>query len=154
LIYKKIKYSKRKFESMDIREIIAKACQEGIRYYGDSATHKFYELLKEKKFMTTKCKRCSKIDFPPRKFCPSCFSEDLEWVEIPRRGKVYAFTNQKRALRFTYPDIIGFVEIEGIGRILTKIEGEDIKVGDEVELDFVEVDGLTLHKFKKVNSAK
>jgi uncharacterized OB-fold protein len=151
LIYKKIKYSKRKFESMDIREIIAKACQEGIRYYGDSATHKFYELLKEKKFMTTKCKRCLKIDFPPRKFCTSCFSEEVEWIEIPRKGKVYAFTNQKRALRFTYPDIIGFVEIEGIGRILTKIEGEDIKVGDEVELDFAEVDGLTLHKFKKVS---
>ncbi|GBD02748.1 hypothetical protein HRbin19_00016 [bacterium HR19] len=137
---------------MDIREIISRASKEGIRHYGDSATLKFYDFLKERKFMTTKCRDCSNIDFPPRNFCTNCFSENIEWIEIPKRGRVYAFTNQKRALRFVYPDIIGFVEIEGVGRILTKLEGEDIKIGDEVEWDFQEVDGLTLHIFRKVKS--
>ncbi len=134
---------------MDIREAISKATEEGIKHYGDSMTHKFYSSLKQRKFMTTKCMSCGNIDFPPRPFCTSCYSDKVEWIEIPKKGKVYSFTFQKRALRFTYPDIIGFVEIDGIGRILTKIEGENIKVGDEVELDFIEVDGVVLHKFVK-----
>lgn len=134
---------------MDIREIISKGTKESIKLYGDSYTELFYEFLKQRKFKTTKCKVCGMVEFPPRKFCTKCYSEDVEWIDIPSTGKVFAFTTQKRAIRFVEPDIIGFVEIEGVGRILTKIEGTDIKIGDTVHLDFIESDGITLHKFVK-----
>lgn len=132
-----------------IRETISKATQEAIKIYGDSATRKFYEFLKEKKFKTTRCKACGATEFPPRKFCTKCYSEDVEWIDIPEKGKVLAFTTQKRAIRFFEPDIIGFVEIEGIGRILTKIEGENLQIGDTIYLDFIESDGIILHRFIK-----
>ncbi len=135
---------------MDIRQVIGRATKEGIKHYGDSAAEKFYSFLQNREFKIPKCQSCGAIQFPPRRFCPLCYSENLVWVDVPKSGRIYSFTNQKRALRFTYPDVIGFVEIEGVGRILTKIEGEDLKIGDKVELDFVEVDGgIILHKFVK-----
>ncbi len=132
-----------------IREVISKATQEAIKIYGDSATQIFYNFMKEKKFKTTKCMKCGNVDFPPRKFCSNCYSEDIEWIDIPEKGKILAFTTQKRAIRFSEPDIIGFVELDGIGRILTKIEGENLNIGETVYLDFVESDGIILHKFVK-----
>ena len=135
---------------MDISEVITKATAVGLKIYGDSAVQRFFELLRERKFQTTRCKKCGYINWPPRSFCPKCFSDSVEWFDLPRRGKVWAFTTQERAVRFMVPDKIGFVELEGVGkRILTKIEGDDVKLDDEVELDFIEIHGLVLHKFIK-----
>ena len=134
---------------MDIREVISKATKSALKYYGDKATEEFFSFLEKREFKTKKCLDCGHVDFPPRNFCSKCFSENTEWIDIPKRGKVYAITSQKRALRFMYPDKIGYVEIPGVGYILTKIEG-DADIGDEVQLDFVETDGITLHVFRKV----
>lgn len=139
---------------MDIKEIISGATKLAIGHYGDNTTQKFYGFLKERKFMSTKCKKCDKVFFPPRKFCPHCFGEDVEWVELPKEGKIFSFTTQDRSLRFPAPDVIGFVELEGVGRILTKIDGkmEELKIGQRVKLDFTEIEGgYVLHKFVPID---
>lgn len=133
---------------MDIREIIKRGTESALNYYGDKSTREFYSFLKNKEFRTKKCLDCGHIDFPPRDFCSKCFSQNTTWIDVPKKGRVYAITSQKRALRFVEPDKIGYVEVQGVGFILTKIEG-DVNIGDEVELDFVETDGIVLHKFKK-----
>lgn len=135
---------------MEPRQVIANVTKVAIEYYGDEATKKFYEYLKDKKLMTTKCKDCRNTYFPPRLFCPECFGKNVEWVELPREGEIFSFTTQERALRFSHPEVIGFVEIKGIGRILTKIDGriDELKIGRKVYLDFIEIEGgIVLHKF-------
>jgi uncharacterized OB-fold protein len=68
---------------------------------------------------------------------------------MPKKGKLYAFTQQERSLRFGKPDVIGIVELEGIGKILTRINApfESLKIGMELHLDFIDVGGLILHQF-------
>jgi uncharacterized OB-fold protein len=88
--------------------------------------------------------------YPPRPFCPRCFGP-VVWVDLPRRAKLYAFTQQERATRFTKPDVIGLVEIEGLGTILSKINApfEALTIGQDLELDPVVVsDEITVHAWK------
>lgn len=118
----------------------------------DRATQKFYQGLKEHKLLTTNCLDCKRLFFPPQVVCPQCLSNNLSWVELSGRGKIYAFTQQERGPLFTKPDVIGLVELEeGIGRVLTRINGEfsELKIGMEVEVSFVDVPNfLTLHQFR------
>mgnify|MGYP005844408373 CR=1 FL=1 len=141
---------------MDVRQVIGQATASALVHYGDNATVQFYEFLKRREFKTTRCEKCEKKFFPPRSFCPYCFCKDIEWIDLPREGILWSFTTQERALRFSKPDVIGFVQINGIGKILSKIDGDinNLKIGMKVRLDFVEIEGgagsgsgLVLHKF-------
>jgi len=67
-------------------------CKEFNRLY------KFYEHLKEGRFTTTRCRTCGHVAYPPRVICPECYSEDLEWIDLPKRGKVIVFTEQIRGV--------------------------------------------------------
>lgn len=140
-----------------MKDIIDKNLKEASVHYGDSVTQKFYALLKEKKFCSTKCKECNEWMFPPREFCPYCFGRNVEWQDMPRKGILYAFTQQEKSLRFLKPDVVGLVELPGIGKILTRIDAslESLKIGMDVELDFVEVNPeLVLHQFCPVNPVR
>jgi len=106
--------------------------------------HQFYENLKQKRFTTTKCKKCGHVPFPPRVICPKCNSEDLEWVDLPTRGKVLYVTEEVAGvpLGFESPLIHALVDL-GQGRtLLTRIvnckEGQ-LKQGDEVQLAVFDV---------------
>lgn len=136
-----------------MKEIIEKFSGEAFLHYGDEAAKEFYKWLKEKKLCATRCKLCSHVNFPPKLFCGKCLSRDTEWMELPKRAKLYAFTQQERSLRFMKPDCIGLVEFDGIGKLLTRIDApfEKLSIGMELEVDFIEINSdFTLHQFRPV----
>jgi len=49
---------------------------------------KFFDGLRQEKILGTKCKRCKKVLVPARTFCPYCFEDMDEWVEVSQRGTV------------------------------------------------------------------
>ena len=73
-----------------MKAIIDSKTLEALDYYGDASVQEFYKRLKNKQFCTTRCKDCSDAAFPPRNFCPSCHSRNVEWFDMPTRGKLYA----------------------------------------------------------------
>lgn len=109
--------------------------------------HPFYDNLREGRFTTTKCKKCGHVDFPPGVICTKCWSEDLEWIDLPKKAKIAAFTETQAGapLGFPAPLILAWLEYpEGspvkqqIGRIINTKEGE-LKEGDEVQVVVFEV---------------
>ena len=105
-------------------------------------TAKFWEGLKENKFLTTKCKDCGEFFFPPRAICPKCLSDNLEWIELSGEGNLYSWSEIKdyKLRYFAKPYILGVVELkEGIGRIIIKIRAkkEELKIGMPIKLNFV-----------------
>ncbi len=139
---------------MDIPFTLKVYNEKSLSYYGDGITKQFFERLKSKEFSTVRCKECGKILLPPKPFCDMCYGSNLEWVQLPSRGSLYAFTQQGKAFRFSTPDVIGIVEFDNKCRILTRINGryEDLKIGMQVELEFLELEqGVVLHQFKLVN---
>jgi uncharacterized OB-fold protein len=103
--------------------------------------HQFYENLREGRFTTTKCQKCGHVAFPPGVICPKCWSEDLEWVDLPQRAKVVTFTETQAGapIGFPPPLIMAWLDFgkdsplkQLLGRIVNCGEGE-LKEGDEVK---------------------
>jgi len=137
----------------DLKSMLDQGTQDGLQIYGHQCSRKFYELLKERRFASTRCRGCGHLTFPPRDFCTACFQPDLEWVDLPRQGTLYAFTQQERSVRFGKPDVIGIVELPAGIRLLTRIDGkfETLRIGQSVQMDFLELTpGLVLHQFRPV----
>lgn len=99
----------------------------------------FYEHLKQGRFTTTRCRSCGQRAFPPRVICPNCLSEDLEWVDLPTRGRVLVFTEEVTGvpLGFETPLIHALVDLQGELKLFVRIincRAGELKEGDEVKL--------------------
>jgi uncharacterized OB-fold protein len=123
-------------------------------YMQDRAAEEFFSRLAEGRFQTMRCSGCGEIHYPPRVICPLCLGEDLEWVDMPREGILAAFTQQKDAIRCRKPDVLGLVELEGIGNVLTRIDAtfEELRIGQRVVFDtWTSPDGVVLHQFRPID---
>jgi uncharacterized OB-fold protein len=107
----------------------------------------FYDNLRENRFTTTKCQDCGHTMFPPQVICPKCWSENLEWVDLPKKATVVTLTETQAGapVGFPPPLIMAWLTFgEGtplkhlLGRIVNCKEG-DLKEGDEVEFVTFEV---------------
>ncbi len=55
-------------------------------------TTQFFNRLKEKQIMGSKCSKCNRTLMPPRSFCEKCFAPITEWIELPDSGTIQTFT--------------------------------------------------------------
>ena len=118
--------------------------QQAVSVFGNSASKEFYSKLNEEGHPSaTRCTKCSQISYPPREHCPSCFGGEVEWVRLPERGTLYAFTTNKRGLRFTAPSVIGVVEFEDVGLVIGPVVGDrhSLKIGQEVGVTVMDLGG-------------
>lgn len=112
----------------------------------------FQQFLSEGRLMGCKCQSCGTEYLPPKPTCSSCYSQDMEWVEMPITGKLAAFTciaiappvMIKEGYNRKNPYCIGVVELDNGQRIDAIIKGveprqpETIHIGMEVLADFHE----------------
>ncbi len=103
----------------------------------------FYDHLKQGRLTTTTCKDCEHIAWPPRIVCPECISDDLEWVDFPPSGKIYAFTVQVGGVPpgFEAPLVYALIDFDNGVRIISPLidtNPDDVNVGDEVVLKVVD----------------
>lgn len=115
----------------------------------------FYDFLKQGRFTTTKCKDCGREAFPPRVVCPNCFSENLEWVDLPTRGTVKIVMEEEVGvpLGFETPLIHALIDLGGrltpFCHIMNCKVGQ-LKEGDEVQLYVFPVDPVPIQVGKEV----
>ena len=104
--------------------------------------YQFYENLKEGRFTTTKCKKCGNVSYPPRVICPECYSDELEYIDLPKTGKVIHHVEQARGvpLGFEAPLIHAWIDLGAgspIKRLLSRVincPAGKLKEGDELRL--------------------
>ena len=115
----------------------------------------FYENLKQGRFTTTKCKGCGFVAYPPRVICPECYSENLEYVDLPTRGKVTVFSEEVKGvpIGFQSPLIHAVIDLgaDPVRRFLTRIvncPAGTLKQGDEVQLTIFEIPSIPIEKGK------
>ncbi|MDP6934231.1 MAG: zinc ribbon domain-containing protein, partial [Myxococcota bacterium] len=96
---------------------------QALGQFGTQATQEMYRRLREdRQLCATRCTACGAGAFPPREHCPDCFGAEVEWMPI-EEGTLYAFTTQARGVRFTAPEVVGVVEVEGVGLMFAPIAG-------------------------------
>jgi hypothetical protein len=86
--------------------------------YGDTWT-KFFEGMKEKKIYGTKCSKCGRVLVPARTFCPRCFVDTDEWVEVSQEGMLasWCYVNYRFFGMPTEPPFIS---------LLVRLDGTDV----------------------------
>ena len=100
---------------------------------------KFVDLLAEGKIDGTLCKKCGAKFFPPRSDCATCFSKDMDWFDMPKKGTLETFTTAYYApfgFEKDPPYTMGVVDFgDGLklfARVAKEIKLEDVKVGMDV----------------------
>jgi len=102
---------------------------------------KFVEFLAEGKIEGTVCKDCGAKFFPPRADCAKCFSKNMDWFEMPKKGKLETFTTAYYApfgFEADPPYTMGVVDfgngLKLFARMAKGIKPEDLKVGADVTI--------------------
>jgi len=122
--------------------------------------HRFYDRLREGHLSTTRCRRDAELHWPPRTMCPRCRSEDLEWVDLPERGHVYAFSavlaGAPLGMEQDVPFAVGLVDLDGVSlRIFGRIEGRpwtELRIGQPVRPEAYDIgDGRMFYRFRTVD---
>lgn len=104
--------------------------------------HPFYDHLKQGRLTTTQCVHCGHISWPPRIVCPQCMSDQLDWVDFPEFGTVYAYTVQWNGNPpgFPPPVVYALIDFDNGVRIICPVvdcDPQEVEVGSEVVLKVV-----------------
>ena len=106
-------------------------------------SERFWEGTKEGKLLIQHCGDCDSNIFYPRKFCPKCWSGNLDWIEASGRAKIFSFSTAYQMVEPRFmadlPYTIAYVDLEEGVRMMTRIvecEPEDIEIDMEVEVVF------------------
>ena len=88
--------------------------------------------------VANKCKSCGQIFFPKASLCLTCTNDDMEELQLSRRGKLYAYTiGRMPSMHFKPPYAIGYVDMpEGI-RIFAPLKMTDdtpVHIGMDMEV--------------------
>jgi uncharacterized OB-fold protein len=118
---------------------------------------RFFDRLREGVVATTRCPRDDLVLWPPRTVCPQCHSDALEWVDLPARGRIYAFSavlgGAPLGMEAEVPFAVGLVDLEGVAlRLFGRIEGRpwtELRIGLEVRLEPYDIgDGRWFYRFR------
>jgi uncharacterized OB-fold protein len=112
----------------------------------DDESRPFWEASREHRFLIVRCRACGVAHHYPRPFCPSCWSDDVEWETASGRGTLYTystiFVNDLPPFADRVPYIVAAVDLEEGPRVLTNIVGcepVDLEIGMAVEVTFEEL---------------
>lgn len=89
------------------------------------------------------CRACGRRHFPPRFACPSCWSQELDWMQACGEGRVYSFTVMQRAPSAPWqaraPYVVALIDLAEGPRMMANVVGEDareVEIGERVQLTF------------------
>ncbi len=108
----------------------------------------FVDFLAEGKIKGTGGKNCGARYFPPRADCAACLSADMDWFDMPTKGRLETFTEVMYGpfgFEADTPYILGLVEFPAEGlklfaRLAKDIDPKDVKVGMPVAVRPCEYD--------------
>jgi uncharacterized protein len=82
-----------------------------------------------------RCVDCGSEMFPRVPVCPSCMGESIREQAMPREGTLYAFSVvHVAAKKWKKPMRIGYVDLPNGARVFTHLEGDDLAIGDTVDV--------------------
>jgi len=108
----------------------------------------FFENLKKGRLTTTKCKGCGALLWQPRVVCPRCNGDAMEWVDLPKDGRLFAFTavfaGAPLGMEKDVPFVVAVIELDGAPlKLVARVDDaayEELKIGDRVRLRVTELD--------------
>jgi len=101
----------------------------------------FFEAAAAGRLLIGRCRACGEPHYYPRRSCPFCASDRVEWVAASGRGRIYSSSVMRRVPR---PYAIAYVTLEEGPTMLTNLVDCDVdrlRIGDLVRLVFKTAEG-------------
>lgn len=77
---------------------------------------KFFNFLKNDQIYGTRCNRCNKTFVPARSFCPECYFDMEEWIEVGQEGTLQSWAIVNRSYPGqvkTPPYVVASIHLDG-----------------------------------------
>lgn len=124
----------------------------------DLETQPFWDAAREGRLLIERCRSCGKAFFYPRPFCPSCWSDDVEWEEASGRATLYTWSvvhrNDLRPFAERVPYVAAIVDLAEGPRMITNLVDcrfEELEIGMPLEAEFRPIsDEVTIVVFRPV----
>lgn len=122
----------------------------------DDETRPFWDAAREGRLLLRSCNACGKVHYYPRPFCPTCWSDDVAWVEASGRATLYThstvYNNDLPPFNERLPYIAAVVDLAEGPRMMTEIvecAPEQLEVGMDLTVTFRHVtDEVTIAVFR------
>ncbi|MDT7891451.1 MAG: Zn-ribbon domain-containing OB-fold protein [Thermoproteota archaeon] len=101
----------------------------------------FYRKASNGELYASMCMNCGKLSLPPRKICPSCFSNKLTWKKISNEGEIESFTIihvAPKSFGDEVPYAVCLIRLKDNVKILARMKENlnEIKIGQKVKIVF------------------
>ena len=121
----------------------------------DLETERYWSAARDHTLLIKRCRACGHPFFYPRPFCPSCWSDDVEWEQASGRATLYTWSvvrqNDLPPWPTRVPYVAAVVDLEEGPRMLTNVvdcDVDDLRVGMPLIVTFrEETDDITLPVF-------
>lgn len=103
-------------------------------------TRPFWDALSEGRLITSGCRACGLLSFPPKPLCRACWSEDIEWRALHPVGTLYSFTRVHVVPRAFIADglyDIGIVDLTDGVRLLCRLIGDMAQFAPDAPIEMV-----------------
>jgi uncharacterized protein len=114
----------------------------------------FWSALEHGVLKMSRCSMCHTWLWYPDDVGPCCAGASVEWAEVTPTGTVYTFTTVRRAFlpdgASAVPFTVALIELDGVEgvRLVANLEDREWSIGDRVQLDVVENDGVRQPVFR------
>ena len=129
--------------------------------YPDQITEPFWEATKEGRLTIQRCKTCGNRFFYPRERDPNCLSDDLEWITVSGKGRIYSFIVVRQpghpSFNEDVPYIYAVITLDEDVRMYGNVKGieiEDVEIDMPVEVYFEERGDQMLPQWKPARRAR
>lgn len=109
----------------------------------EAESRPYWEAAAEGRLLLRSCRDCGEAHHYPRPFCPSCWSESVEWTESSGRATLYTWStvhvNGMPPFSDRLPYVAAVVDLEEGPRLMTTIVGCDpdaLEIGMSLVVDF------------------
>ena len=122
----------------------------------DLETQPFWDATREGRLLIKHCNACGEHHFYPRPFCPTCWSDDVEWVEASGRASLYTWSvvyrNDLPPFGERVPYVAAVVDLAEGPRMMTNVvdcEFDALAVGMHLDAVFHPIsDDVTIVQFR------
>ncbi len=108
----------------------------------------FWQAARENRLVIQRCNACDEKIMFPRRYCPSCLSDDLGYVAAKGTGEIYTLTTQMAGPPSGFEDLLPYViaviRLDEDVQMMSNIIGPgalSARIGDRVQVDFHPVPG-------------
>ncbi len=119
----------------------------------NEVTAPYWEAAAAGRFVLPRCLACGRFHHHPRRWCPYCWSTDLEWAEPSGRGRVVTFSvvHQAPSEAFEVPYVLAVVALEEGPTMMANVvdvDPADVVCEMPVEVTFEQRGEMALPQFR------